>query len=385
MSFPGIEKQQYGAGLLAVNVHLEKKSDLKLHRLDFRCTDLSAWVSHDSFKIQYNPKEGSTRIDYKQPDPIEAVLADGFKLTVSTSVKGPFLSWLQKEVIVTETDWLSIKADRELEFEQLWMMANRLRDFLSLAVGRPVFITEVSGQSERSKREINGRSHYNSIQIFFLQRDKPKEQRPINLPDEVLLPLAAVDERLGEVLSKWFERSELLAPALDLYFGTLYEPRIHLERHFLFLAQAVETYHRRTSDATDLLPEEHEHRRKAALDTVPSQYKDWLDGKLHKYSNELSFRQRIKALVDRFKDVFEGYIKKQLFAQKVYESRNYYTHYDQKSEAQAAKGLDLLDLIYKLRSLLEACFLSEIGLTNEEIKQILHKKIQERQHIIDTN
>lgn len=261
---------------------------------------------------------------------------------------------------------------------------SRLRDFLSLAVGRPVFITEVSGQSEKSKVEIRGHTDYNKIQILLSQRDKPEKHRPINWPNKVLLPLAEVEEQLGNVLSRWFERSELLSPALDLYFSTLYEPRIHLERHFLFLAQATETYHRRISDATDQPLDEHENRLKAILDTVPSQYKDWLDGKL-KYSNELSFRWRIKTLVDRFEDVLEGYIDRNPFAHKVYVTRNWLTHYDEEQKAQAAKGLDLLDLIYKLRSLLEASFLSEIGLTNEEIKRILHKQIQDRQHIIESN
>lgn len=381
---PGIKTQQYIADLLAINLHVERKSDLKLHRLGLGCTDLSAWVDRHGFTISDNLEEGIIGINYKQPEPVRAVLSGGFELTVGTSVKGPSRGWPQKEAIITETDWLFIRSDREIGFDQLWMMASRLRDFLSLAVGHPVFITEVSGQSEKSKVEIRGHTYYNKIQILLSQRDKPEKHRPIDRPNKVLLPLAEVEEQLGNVLSRWFERSELLSPALDLYFSTLYEPCIHLERHFLFLAQAIETYHRRISDTTDLPPDEHENRCKAILDTVPSQYKDWLDGKLE-YSNELSFRRRIKALVGRFKDVLEGYIDRKPFAHKVYVTRNWLTHYDEKQKAQAAKGLDLLDLIYKLRSLLEASFLSEIGLTNEEIKRILHKQIQDRQHIIESN
>jgi len=67
-------------------------------------------------------------------------------------------------------------------------------------------------------------------------------------------------------------------------------------------------------------------------------------------------------------------------------TRNYLTHYDPELENSAAKGTaDFLDLIYKLHTILEVCFLSELQLSDEKIATVMKRKIQERQQIVEMN
>jgi hypothetical protein len=158
-----------------------------------------------------------------------------------------------------------------------------------------------------------------------------------------------------------------------------------LEPDFLFLVQAVETYHRRTSDETDLPEEEHKVRLQQILDAVPSDYKSWLKEKL-KYSNELNLRKRIKKIIDRFSDIFGNYIHRKSFTNKVVNTRNYLTHYDPELEDRTASDpIDFIDLIYKLRTILEVCFLNELQLSDEKIASVMERKIQERQEVIEKN
>ena len=385
MSFPGIERQKYSARLLAVNVHLASEDELTLGQFSFRCTDLSVWVGRSGFSVESNYSDRSYQINYQLPEPIEAAILDGMTFTVDFSAEGPSGEWLAKSMTISETEWMCISTQEELPFMQLYKTATRIRDFLTLAIGRPVFITHMLGRSDRARVNTNEHgSYYRDIELYPAHQAHTSSRHSVWSPEKVLLPLADVEPRLGGILSSWVERAVLLEPVMDLYFGTLYEPTVHLQRHFLLLSQAIETYHRRTSDATDLPEPQHTARMNAVLDSVPSEYRIWLRQRLH-YSNELSLRQRIKDLVQWFQPILSGFIETKAFVNVVVDTRNYLTHYDPTLKAKAATDLDLLDLIYKLRTLLEICFLREVGLDDDIINRVMAKQIEERSYIVAVN
>jgi len=121
------------------------------------------------------------------------------------------------------------------------------------------------------------------------------------------------------------------------------------------------------------------------LESVPREYQDWLTDKL-KYSNELNLRQRLKKIIDRFSNIFGDYIHRKKFTNKVVNTRNYLTHYNPELEDSAISEVpDLLELIYKLRTILEVCFLSELNLSDEKITKVIQPKIQERKQVVKMN
>lgn len=384
MSMPGIERHTYKTRLIAVGaLHVEYPPVLK--SISFQCTDLDAWVGRHGFTMSTNYDPFEVQVGYSKPDPIEANLPNDYKLRIGFSASVPGGKWPQRKVAVTEEKWIKIEASEEKEFELMWEEANRIRDFLSLAIGKAVFITNVQGTNEAAKREVRGQTYYEQVEFYAPGWPSPEGHRPVKRPDEVLLPLEAVENKLEETTSLWFEKVNLLEPVLDLYFGTLYEPTIHLQRHFLFLAQATETYHRRTSNEKNASEEDHQRRVSEIMESIPSEYESWLNGKL-RHGNELSLRQRIKRLVDRHDTVFEEYIvDKHSFAHAVVVTRNYLTHYVEEMEEQASNALELLDLIYKLRTVIETSLLSEIGLEDDKIAEVLADKIEERQFVVENN
>jgi len=111
---------------------------------------------------------------------------------------------------------------------------------------------------------------------------------------------------------------------------------------------------------------------------VPEAHKDWLRGRLA-YSNEPSLRKRLKEILRRDPGVMEpivGGSKKEGvgFVGKVVDTRNYLTHYDEGKKEAAAVGRELYELTERLKSVLEACLLREVGFEGERLKEVLSRR-----------
>lgn len=197
-------------------------------------------------------------------------------------------------------------------------------------------------------------------------------------PAEMLFTLGDIDGDFGRFLNNWFGKAERLGSVYDLYFATAYGCAAYMDDRFLSLVQAVEAYHRRALGTTELPEEEHEKRPEEVLSAAPDAHKDWLRGKLA-YSNEPGLRKRLAEILcgdpEVMKPIFEVSSKKRDgFMYKDVETRNYLTHYDQGKKGTAATGRELHELTERLKSVLEACLVQEVGFEGERLKEVLSRK-----------
>jgi len=179
------------------------------------------------------------------------------------------------------------------------------------------------------------------------------------------------------VLKRWFECHEKLRPVLDLYFAVVSNWVLADESRFLFLAQALEVYHARSTHFSSMEgPEkEHEQRLKAILETAPEKDQRWLARKLA-FSNQKDLSRRIDEFLNAHKEEATRLTAKiGDFAAKVRVSRNYYTHYSAKllEEGKVATGLELRRIVYALCALLEICLLKELGIRGKPVERILER------------
>jgi len=159
----------------------------------------------------------------------------------------------------------------------------------------------------------------------------------------------------------------------DLYFATFHNPGMYLHHRFLSLTHAVESYHRRFVGGTELPEPQHRGRTEAILEATPDEYRDWLEENL-KYSNELSFRRRLKDLVAKhLPGAAEATPFGDFFIERVVTTRNYYTHYDETLKDKCARGQELYWLTRKLEVILQASLLSEMGFEQETISRFLSR------------
>jgi hypothetical protein len=175
-------------------------------------------------------------------------------------------------------------------------------------------------------------------------------------------------------VGRWLEGAEKLDPVYRLFLGTIYNPESYEEQKFLNLVQALEVYHRRALYVPDLPKEEHEKRVEKILDSASEEYKGWLRQKLRVVS-EPSLDQRLHEILKRHRCISDLVVGKKgedraEFVEKVVATRNYRTHFDESKKDKAARGgEELYRISQKLKLLLEACLMKEIGFENEEIRK----------------
>jgi hypothetical protein len=211
-------------------------------------------------------------------------------------------------------------------------------------------------------------------------RDRGRHVKEERRSWDMLFTLPDIGVEAERAIFRWFSRAELLRPIYDLYFGTLFQRGAYIHQRFLSLAQALESYHRRTIGGKHISEED--------FGVLLAQLTDVVNGagdgitrdarasfinKL-KYFNEVSLRRRLKDLLRNLAGLDALLIRNSSrFVDRVVDTRNYYTHYDAASEAGAVPEQDLYLLCSQMQFLLELCFLRELGLSDSTIDALVQR------------
>ncbi len=153
----------------------------------------------------------------------------------------------------------------------------------------------------------------------------------------------------------------------DLYRQSLHSTALSENGRFLAIAQAVESFHRRTHPGQELAPAVHSARIARITSRLSPEDKKWVKEKLN-WSNELTFAARIRALAAEFPDLLrraEPEIED--FVRLLKDTRNYLTHWDQKLRTKAASGAQMRAVTDKAELLLDACLLKALGVPEANV------------------
>jgi len=371
LSFPGLLTSSFYANRAFVGAHFEKNKDIKFKSLSVHYLYLDEWFNVSGFDIPHLFDEKEVVIRYKLPEPIQAAI-DEYKIFLDVRATGPTHSIVQKEASIKQRTYIRVEPSGEKSFDEYLNIMYRIQNFLSLGITEPVYPLVVEGITEANKVMIDDKTYNPPVKVYYRVSDIPMAPKTL-LPFDMLFTFKDISDRFEDFLKNWFKKTDLLGPVYNLYFGTLYNPRMYLEHRFLSLVQAIESYHRRTMKNFELSEEEHEKRIMEILNAVPHGHKKWLKNKLA-YSNEPNLRRRLKEILEKFADVLDKFIpKKDSFINKVVTTRNYLTHYDEKLKEQSAEGEELYRLTQKLKILLEICLLKELGFTSDNIKSLISR------------
>ena len=178
-----------------------------------------------------------------------------------------------------------------------------------------------------------------------------------------------VAKKLREILTKWLDAYERIEPAFNLYFASTSGAHSYLESKFLSLAQAIETFHRRTSEETTMPGTEFDELVAQLLVACPDSRKEWLEGLL-KYANEISLRKRLKKMIDPFKSYFGTARDREALIDNIVNTRNYFVHYDKSLKEEAQDVIELWEVCMKIEGLFQLHLLKLLGFSSSEIEAI---------------
>ena len=375
-SSEGFQTSLFYANFVFIGVHFQKLEDIRFKSISVHCLHLDEWVNISGFDIKPLGEEKEIIIKYKLPESFQADIGDGLKILINIQATGPSRAFVQKEATIKQETEIKIETSEDKSFEDYRKIIYHIQNFLSLGVMEPIHPLAITGLTEVNKEMVEGKAHYPPVEIFYRLPDIPKASKTL-LPVDMLFTFKDISNRFESFLRTWFEKKDSLEPVYDLYFGTLYNPRMYLEHRFLSLVQAIESFHQRTCGGEYLSDEDYKVVYDALLAAIPeevgSDFKNRLKEYL-KYGNEFSLRKRLKEFFDKYRKILDKFIEDEdAFIEKVVNTRNYQTHHDKELKERAASGEDLYRLTQKLKMCLEVCLLAELGFSLEEIKDLFSR------------
>lgn len=346
--FPGIPTATYKRSVALIGKHFEAGEKIGFDEISVRASDLNAWsmVSGFSTKSYRQKQKGGyysftkASVRYEAPNDIEIPLSRGERAFIRFSASSRGI-----DVFGRPTDHASLQQEAALHLrfnkrtslEQVWERVGQVRNFLSLAVGRPVAILSVTGYQDDYVRE-RPRVPI-PIELFWGIPHNPDPPEAPREPREMLFTLPEASPNISRVLRAWFAKQGRLRPVFNLFFGMLYHPDMYSDVRFLMFVQAVETYG-------------HRRRREAVERKFADQVRDALG----------NCRAVSRKIVGADEDAWVKWLKV---------TRDFYTHYNPKKEREAAKDAGRILLTIQLRAILEMSLLRELGFTVGAIDAIL--------------
>lgn len=391
LNLPGLLVSQYYVDTIIMGGHFLKPADIQFKKVSVMYQYLNEWVNISAFEMQRFKEPPGVKIICTLPRPISTRINDKLIVSFDFEASASTRSVVQKEVYMEQRTVVNFESSEGLRYQEFFETLKSIQNVLSFAVKRYVYPLRIVGSTKTNNTVDSNSTENSNVELFYKIRNIQRVDKPI-LPNEMLFTFKDVSGRLEEFLGNWFKKRELLDEAFSTYFDTLYNPHMYQKQKFLALTQTIESYHQRVCDGKYVSDEEYEKVYDKLVENIPNEIKGSEDGRnlaerlkeYLRYGNELSLRRRLKDILNTHKAVFTGLIEDEAeFINDVINTRNYFTHYNEKLREEAASGADLFYLTEKLKILVETCLLSELGFRNEEISSFFHKNRNYR-HLINT-
>lgn len=354
--------------------HFLSKSEIIFSSAEVRFSLLDEWLckSGFTFKDEHDEKGHPTKfnIEYEYPEvlkfDIDSIDAE-FKTNYIFNRNKINLQWQ-----LAHKSFLRLTPVQPQTFDWYSKRFDDLRKFLIVMTGFPISTGEIVGYGDEfyiySGSDIKAKEQfqvYVRLSNSFLDTNNKH-------PAELLINLPLLGTELDTVLNTWFQKSEILDPAVILYVATLSIDLGYSEFRLLNYAQGLEALHRRVFGGKYITDDEYEPIANVLIKSIPGEvardHRSSLEGRI-KYGHEFSQRKRIKLLLD---DVWTGCLDefiedKNTFVDKVVNTRNYLIHFDPISASKAVFGTEIFYVAERLRILLVTHILLQLNIPREDV------------------
>lgn len=359
ISFGSLARSRLHVSFAFLTVAYGYEEPVNFTKFQFGIEGLDEWHSLTGIKIHHELQKKSATINFEPPEDFDLWTGGDVRLRISFSWTLPGVPSLTNAAI-SQSSHLIAEYDSPTTLREFSKLAHRLIHFFTLAIGKVVCLKELTASSPTfiEAVEPGGRTRPIRVPIYFESLSFCEVPSKISR-FEMLFTYPDIAANRQSVFVRWFAVHEKVGAGMNLYFSATGDPQKYLNVRFLWLAQALETYHRRTTDEKVLPEPEFELLRWNVVEATPAPFRDFIQGKLA-YANEVSLRTRIKQMVARFEAHFAPPDVKK-FVGLLVDTRNYFTHFDPASESKAAHGSDLWRLTLKMEALFQLLMMQDLG------------------------
>jgi len=322
----GISKSFVHVNKVLSGAHYEENKELTFSTFRFAVEGLDEWLSICGIKVDYDFANKTATINYESPPEESFMLSNGLKLTFTfgwTLPGAPVFT----EAKITQKAYIKLSSKELRPLTDFISTAHKITSLFCFALDETVSIKDVSATSIELQEEVS-KGEYRPIPIKIFYPSLPFSEVPPKIKwHSMLFRFPQIRENAAEIFNRWLDAYGVIEPSLNLYFASKTGAHKYLNGKFLSLAQGLETYHRRTSNETQMAEEEYEALVSNILETCPIEKKKCLSERL-KYGNEINLRTRMKRVIEPFKKYIGSSNVRSKMIRSIVNTRNYFTHYD---------------------------------------------------------
>lgn len=373
-SMPGFIVHEFSANYVFIGYEFDNKKQLIFNECSFSFKDFDKWVDVYGFKkIDVGQPEQTLSLVYDLPNKIEF----DFSLKISAQIKfghsGIPISKQVKQFHIAQQTYLTFQSKTDsLNLKDIITSIISLRNFLSLAYYElpQIDFLKVYKDEIKMGEDLEAKEILVYVPIYWEENFKEKRSSR-----EFLFNFESIRDNISEMFLRWEKIHGAIEPVVAFIIEAFRRSIKVNEFKFLSIIQGIETFHRRLNPTSQEIVKSHLHRIKEIASNLNGDDKNLILEKLQ-YAYEPSLRKRIK---ESFAKIPEEVIKKIIldrsdFINKIVDSRNYYTHYDLSLKDKALKGRQLYFASERLKVLLIALVLTEIGIHDEQFESIFIKQ-----------
>lgn len=328
----GTSKSLIRIGRAFIRAQYDQDEIPSFNTLTFSVEGIKEWVDTSGIKVEYPCEKCPAIISYDPPEDITFNLHNGMQFLITWC---PSLEYLiNKKAGIREKIYFKLISQKAHKLDEFTIVARKITEFLCFAINQRVSLDSMCATSDDLTQEMEpSKTGPVSIDIYHPSWPYAKEVPQINLYN-MLFKFKEIENDAEEIINNWVKSYERYDSAFRLYFLAKMGTQTYLEEKFLALIQGLEAYHQRISDS-------------------------------------MSLKNRLKKIIEPFKDVVGLDEDPRELIESIRDTRNYLTHHNPAKESKVAKGVNLWYLCLKMELLFELHILQLMGFSREKIDSIV--------------
>ncbi len=377
----GVQASSSGGGELAIDhvrfnagiegVLEDSPPEMKVSSVTARFYGLHAWLNAKPFKIEWDVTGGlEARMHAPVMEELEFAIDGCRKLKIGWSSTGPAMNAVQRNVHMARFPECTIEYDVHVSLQQAAHDLHVFADLLSLLIGQPTLPTRLRCNSPAHTMSIGDKTVPRSFRLLRSELSLPSHLGKLN-PHDVMMGHPSLQADFGAIVQKWFCLQSELWSIVGPYFNSLRMPGRFVQGKFFDMARVAEALHRELFEETILSPEEWREIHRALVEAIPEKHREALKGPLQR-GNELSYKTRLQRILGLFPTLALETVgdsdDQRRFCQLVRDLRNHEAHRLRQKKQKELSGSGYLRVTSKLRVMIDALLLLQLGLSNDTIE-----------------
>ncbi len=353
----------YIPNFIIIGKHYHQFSEIKLEHIDFKIKSFSNWLGIYGFDPIHidQTKQGKIQINYDLPEKIMFDIKEGVSGEFNFFVKTSILHFTE-EIKVTQSANIRITGNNSLSLDTFLDLIFQFQTFFGLAYFNYPEIETIEGVDNRITSDFKE----TTVKIILILKENLNVKERV----EFLFRYSDIKLNIGKVFSKWFSKFEIIKPVLGGLIQSFNKENKVTEFNFLSIVQSLETLHRRLRKNIIFDKPTFKAAVSEIISSAPEKHKEWVKDRFL-YANEPTLINRLRELLNELPKS----LKQKLFTDEenfiiaVRDSRNYYTHYSLHLADKALKDVELFYTTERLKVILVAFLLKEIGILDEKFEK----------------